>query len=193
MRASELYVQASLWNGREGRTAVLLMEGAATDRAGGHVMDEALHMVALGHGLRLTTDLDRRDTRPVRGWRARVDRVHAITVEWPHRRPLLDRAPIDLPSGWLRTAAGSGEILLIVGHGLGLREPVGELSLLDRLDRATRDGAVVSGTLALLTVDPDELPVQRAASTASATAAGATDGDDRIDGRLEPLVVGQGR
>jgi hypothetical protein len=183
MRDSELFVQASLWNGRDARTAVLLMEGTTRGRAGGDVVDDALHLIALSRGLRLTTDLDRRDTRPVRGWRARVDRIHAITLEWPHRRPLLDRARVELPSGWLRTAAGNGELLLIVGYGLGLRDAVVQPALSARLDRAARDGAVVSGTLALLTAEPDELPVQRAAS--------ATGGDDRIDGRVsEPVAVG---
>ncbi|HET9143281.1 hypothetical protein [Actinophytocola sp.] len=180
MGESELHVQASLWNGRA-RTSVLLMEGAARDRAGGLAVD-ALHRIALARGLRLTTDLDRRDPRPVRGWRVRVDRVHAVTLEWPHRHPLLDRAPVELPSGWLRAAAGSGEILLVIGFGLGLREPVREPDLFARLERAARDGALVTGTLALHTADPDELPAQRVA---------VVPGDDRIGNRLdEPVAVG---
>ncbi|HEU5471609.1 MAG TPA: hypothetical protein VFV67_13225 [Actinophytocola sp.] len=180
MPDSELHMQASLWNGKHGRTAVLVMEGAARDRSdGGGVAVDALHRIALARGLRLTTDLDRRDTRPVGGWRVRIDRIHAVTVEWPHHRPLVDGVPLDLPSGWLRTASGAGELLLLVGYGLGLRTGTGRLSA--QLERACRDGALVAGTVPLLTTDPDpaELPTQR------------VPGDDRVfAGAGDRIAVG---
>jgi hypothetical protein len=47
---------------------------------------------------------------------------NAVTVEWPHARPLLAQAPLVLPDRWRHTAHDQGIVLVIVGHGLGLHE-----------------------------------------------------------------------
>lgn len=160
MHNSELRVQASLWRHRRGRTAVLMMEG----RAGEEPVADGLFRVALARGLRLTTDLDHRDRRPVRGWRLRVDQDLAITLDWPRFWPLLDRVPLDLPSGWLRAATGAGQVDLFIGCGIGLFEPVPGGHVPSRLDRVARAGAIAAGGLTLVsTADPEglDIPVQR--------------------------------
>jgi hypothetical protein len=176
MGATELHAQASLWLGRAGRTAVLLMEGQARDRSGDGMIIDALHQVALARGLRLTTDLGRRDPRPTPGWRVHVDHDRTVTVEWPGVRPLLDRAPLELPAGWLRAAVGAGRITLIVGYGLALRAAAHGRRLSARLESAARDGQIATGLLPLTcATSPDaiEIPAPRTTTILRADSAAA--------------------
>ena len=171
MTGTELHVQASIWKrcrirersvhgqvsravvvsrGAPGRhawahdvdLAVLVMEGEAT---GG---TDALYWAALTRGLVLTTDLDHLDLRLRSGWHALFD-AGTVTIGWPHPRPLLHGASVDLPAGWIDAATALRLVVLVVGHGLGLgeaRTPPGE-SLAGRLTRAASAGALAAGAV----------------------------------------------
>lgn len=121
MSNSELHVEAGLWHGM----AVLVMEGEATDRTGRHRTD-ALYRVVLARGLRLTTDVDLLDPRPVRGWRLVVADAGAVTLTWPHHSPLLSAAPLDLPPGWREAVAVREVVTVFAGYGLGMHRPAAQ-------------------------------------------------------------------
>lgn len=153
MNGTELHVQAVRWARRRVRCAALIMEGEAPDRSNdGAVVRDALYRVALGNGLRLTTDLDHLDPRPVPGWRILVDHAGAVTVGWPRFHPLIEHAPLDLPSGWLGIAAQAGAVRLFVGHGLGLHDHVGDGTEVaaSSLEQAAETGALASGMVRIL-------------------------------------------
>jgi hypothetical protein len=127
--------------------AVLVMEGEAADRTnGGAAVEDALYEAALARGLALTTDLDHLDLRPLPGWRVVVDGTGALTVEWPHAHPLLDAAPVDLPSGWLDAVTALRLVVVVAGHGLGLSAPTAGL-LAPRLANAAMAGALAAGAV----------------------------------------------
>jgi hypothetical protein len=163
MSGAELHAKACVWEENSGvRIAVLVMEGEAIDWAnGGAVATDALYRVVLARGLHLTTDLDHRDRRPLRGWRVRIDEDRAVTIDWPRLRPLVDHAPVELPRGWLRTAIGTGRVELVVGYGLGLRDDT--YGGLLRVERAAEIGSIAAGTVPLSCAIPDEVdvPAQR--------------------------------
>jgi hypothetical protein len=148
-----LHAQASLWDNHHGRQVpVLFMEGEAADRTnGGGMLPDALYRVALARGLRFTTDLDHLDPRPVHGWRLRVDGDRSLTLEWPHFRPLLNHIPLDLPNGWMTAAAESGQAILFVGYGLGMRSVNGNGHTAEHLGHAAETGALASGIVPVLT------------------------------------------
>ena len=123
--------------------AVLVMEGEMADRTNRPVAD-ALYWAALTRGLALATDLDHLDLRPVPGWHALFD-AGAVTIEWPHPRPLLRAAPVDLPAGWLDAATALRLVVLVAGYGLGL----GAGHLADRLSQAAHAGALAAGAVAV--------------------------------------------
>lgn len=123
MQGSELHAEAGVWRDHRGFLAALLMEGEAPDRTNGGALEpDALYRVVLARGLRLTTDLDHLDQRPVPGWRLLVERDGALTLSWPHVHPLLDHVPLDLPDGWLRLAQDRHLVIVFVGWGLGMHE-----------------------------------------------------------------------
>ncbi len=152
---SEFHVQASLWHGH----AVLFLEGEAQDRRnGGGMLEDALYQVALARGLRLTTDLEHLDLRPVQAWRVVIDDDQLVTLEWPHHRPLFDHIPLDLPDGWLSTATETGTVLLFAGFGLGMHEHAhdGESHPLRHVARAAYTGALATGAVTVsLPVEPE--------------------------------------
>ena len=128
------------------------MQGEAPDRTnGGGMMPDALYQVALARGLRFTTDLDHLDSRPVRGWRLRLDEEHALTLEWPHFQPLLNHIPLDLPNGWEAVAAETGQAILFVGYGLGMNNGNGNGHTSLHLEHAAETGALASGVVPVLT------------------------------------------
>ncbi|TQJ01731.1 hypothetical protein [Amycolatopsis cihanbeyliensis] len=122
---------------------------------GGAVAVDALHRVVLANGLRLTTDLDHLDPRPVRAWRVVVDDAGRVTVEWPPFHPLFDHASIDLPAGWLPSAVDVGSVRLFVGYDLGLHEQagLGPAPVTGRVERAAYTGALASGAVRLVAPD----------------------------------------
>lgn len=146
MQGSELHAQAVVWCHREPCLPVLVMEGEAPDRTnGGAIAVDALHRVALATGLRLTTDLDHLQLRPLAGWRMLIDDADRVTLRWPRFRPLLDKAPLDLPSGWLRIATTAHVALVFAGYGLGLHG--GGTGLGRRLLCAAEVGALAAGAV----------------------------------------------
>jgi hypothetical protein len=165
MDGTELHAKACVWEENSGvRIAVLVMEGEAIDWVnGGSVAADALYRATLARGLHLTTDLDHRDRRPLRGWQVRVDEDRTVTIDWPRLRPLVDHAPLELPRGWLRTAIMAGRVELVVGYGLGLRDDT--YGGLARVERAAEIGSVASGTLTLSCTLSGEVdvPAQRVA------------------------------
>jgi hypothetical protein len=158
MSNSELHVEAELWRG----TAVLVMEGEATDRSGRRLAD-ALYRVALARGLRLTTDLDRLDPRPIRGWHLTIDDADAITLTWPHHSPLLSATPLDLPPGWRETATTQEAVLVFAGYDLGMSSP--NAGPLRTLHTVAARGALAAGRVPAHRVSP--LPAPRVASSSN--------------------------
>lgn len=165
MNTGELHVQAGFWENHASRYAALYMEGEARDRSNGEGMAaDALYRVALARGLRLTTDLDHLDRRPVPGWRVRIDdgfslgsvaqRQPMLTLEWPGFWPLLLDAPLSLPPGWLPAAAGDGLVLVFVGYGLGLHEHRhdGEAHTVTHLRHVAEAGALASGAVSVISL-----------------------------------------
>jgi hypothetical protein len=150
MQDSELHAQAGIWCHRELRLAVLVMEGEAPDRSnGGAVASDAFYRVALAYGLTLATDLDHLVRQPLGGWRILIDDAGRVTVRWPRFRPLLDKAPLGLPIGWLDIATARHVVLVFAGHGLGLHgHPHGGSTGLDRRLRcAAEAGALAAGAV----------------------------------------------
>ncbi|MDQ3788210.1 MAG: hypothetical protein M3422_13335, partial [Actinomycetota bacterium] len=117
-----------------------------------------LYQVALSRGLRLTTDLDRIDPKPVRAWRVVVDDNHLVTLQWPHRRPLFDHIPLDLPDDWLPTARNAGTVLLFAGYGFGMHERAhdGGARPLRHVEHAAYTGALAAGAVTVsVPAEPD--------------------------------------
>lgn len=153
VNGSELHAQASIWDNHGHRDPVLVMEGEAKDRTnGGGVMPDALYRAVLNRGLRLTTDLEHLDPRPVPGWRMRIGDDHAVTLEWPHFWPLLQHAPLDLPEEWMRVVKGRGSITVFVGYGLGMCEHCndGAAHPLEHLEHVAETGALAAGMVPVL-------------------------------------------
>lgn len=150
MNGSALHVQAGVWANGSGDHAVLCMEGEAPDRTnGGHLMADALYRVTLAKGLRLTTDLEHLDLRPIRGWWVSVDRDGALTLEWPRFKPLFEHAPVELPGEWLKVADGDHFVVVFVGYGLGAH-PMHEL------EHAAETGALASGVVPVRPLPPED-------------------------------------
>lgn len=147
---TELHVQAGLWEQHAWRIPVLYLEGEAPDHAHDTMVDDALLTVARARGLPLTTDPGYLPLRPVPGWRLHAD-DDAITIDWPHFKPLLAAAPVELPDGWQHAATAIGAVVLFAGHGLGLHDPHddGNGHASTRLWDAAAAGAVAGGTVAL--------------------------------------------
>jgi hypothetical protein len=152
VKGSELHAEAGVWRNHRGLLAALLMEGEAPDRSnGGAPEPDALYRVVLASGLRLTTDLDHLDQRPVPGWRLLVDPDGALTLTWPHFNPLLDHVPLDLPEGWLRLAEDQRLVEVFVGWGLGMHEHAydREAHPLQQVWHAAENGTLAGGAVAL--------------------------------------------
>ncbi|AEA23514.1 hypothetical protein ATK30_4897 [Amycolatopsis echigonensis] len=150
MRDRELHAQAGVWCHREPCVAVLVMEGEAADRSnGGAIAADALYRVALAHGLRLTTDLDHLALQPLVGWRMLIDGNRRVTLRWPRFQPLLDQAPLGLPTGWVRLALARQVVLVFAGYGLGLHEQARTAApgLDRRLRCAAEVGALAAGAV----------------------------------------------
>lgn len=150
MNGSELHAQAGIWQYHETGMAVLFMEGEALDRSNGNGLAvDALYRVVLARGLRLTTDLEHLAPWPVPGWWLQIDTTGAVTLTWPHFRPLLDHVPLDLPLGWLRMATGCGMVEVFVGHHLGLHEHArdGAAHPAELLEHAAESGALAAGAV----------------------------------------------
>lgn len=107
-------------------------------------VEDAFYSAALTRGLSLTTDLDHLDLRPAPGWRVEIDESGALTVEWPHPRPLLRAAPVDLPPGWLDAAAELRLVVVVAGYGLHLSAPE---PLAPRLIHAAHTGTLAAGAV----------------------------------------------
>lgn len=151
-KAAELHVQAAVWADNDRRYAVLFMEGEAPDRAHGDgPRVDALYTVARARGLRMTTDPELLELRPVPGWHIRIAASGAITLEWPHFTPLLAEAPLTLPDGWREAATDTGLVLVFAGQGLGLHEHAadGQAHPSDHLRAAAEDGMLAGGAVAV--------------------------------------------
>nr|CEL20022.1 hypothetical protein [Kibdelosporangium sp. MJ126-NF4]CTQ97245.1 hypothetical protein [Kibdelosporangium sp. MJ126-NF4] len=98
-----------MWGEEGNRLAVLLMEfTAAGTRIRDVMLTSLLHM-----GLSVVGDLDRIVLPRPRGWSVRLDDGGDLTVCWPHRSPLVNRARVQLPSVW-RTAASRNDAVVLV-------------------------------------------------------------------------------
>jgi hypothetical protein len=155
MVPTELHVQAALWTDHGWWFATLYMEGESPDRANGVLRADALYRAARARGLRLTTDLGLVSLRPVPGWRIEVTAEDAVTVAWPHARPLLAEVPLMLPDRWRDAAYEHGIVLVFVGHGLGLHEhAVGAVPHTGaRLRLVAEDGDLVAGAVRVVGSD----------------------------------------
>lgn len=71
--------------------------------------------------LRLATDLPRLTLGPRPGCARRLNPAAARSLIWPHARPLVLDAPLNLPTSWRKTAPQPG-LVLFVGDSLGLRK-----------------------------------------------------------------------
>src|SRR5918998_26467 len=83
---------------------------------------DVLFSAVMNRGLPLATDLARLVLGPRPGWAVHLNPAGALTLTWPHVRPLLFDAPLNLPTGWREAAAEHGLVLLFVGDRLGLRD-----------------------------------------------------------------------
>lgn len=149
MHDSELHAQAVLWCHRRPCRPVLVMEGEAPVRTDDcAIAADALFRVALRFGLRLTTDLNHLQLRPVAGWRMLIDDTARVTLWWPRFHPLLEKAPLGLPTGWLDIATTQHVAFVFAGYGLGLHgHPAGNAGLEQRLLQAAEVGALASGAV----------------------------------------------
>lgn len=132
--------------------ALLVMEGEAPDRSdGGGVIADALYRAVLTRGLRMATDLEHIDMRPIHGWKVLVSDTGSLTLRWPRRVELFQDVPLDIPLDWWRAAHELRIVMVLVGCDLGLHGHVaGEARTTSQLvDQAARNGALAAGAVAL--------------------------------------------
>lgn len=122
MHAMTLHAQADLWRHGAVTFAALFMEGEIRSPGNKVGRTDVLFYAAMNRGLPLVTDLPRLVLRPRRGWAVHLNPAGALTLTWPHVKPLLLDAPLNLPAGWRAAAAEHGLVLLFIGDRLGLRE-----------------------------------------------------------------------
>jgi hypothetical protein len=122
MHAMTLHAQAALWQHGTATFAALFMEGEMRSPDTEVGRTDVLLNAVMNRGLHLTTDLPRLSLRPRPGWAVHLNPAGTLTLTWPHVRPLLLDAPLNLPAGWREAAAEHGLVLLFVGYRLGLRD-----------------------------------------------------------------------
>lgn len=122
MGAMALHAQADLWQRGTVTFAALFMESEMRSPDNKVDRTDGLLSAVMNRGLRLATDLPRLPLSPRRGWAIHLNPAGALTLTWPHSRPLLLDAPLKFPIGWQEAAAEHGIVLLFVGGSLGLRE-----------------------------------------------------------------------
>ncbi len=122
MHTMTLHAQADLWQHRAATFAALFMEGEIRSPTNDVDRTDVLLYAAMNRGLPLVTDLARLVLSPRPGWAVHLTPAGALTLTWPHARPLLLDAPLNLPTGWREAAAEHGLVLLFIGDSLGLRD-----------------------------------------------------------------------
>ncbi|ROP35752.1 hypothetical protein [Saccharothrix texasensis] len=108
---ARLHVRAAVWGHADNRIAVLLLEGGFAPAG------------LTSRGLTLVSSVDRVALPVTAAWRVHLDAAGALTVHWPHRRPLLDAVPVEQPDAWRWAARRRGAVLLLLGDHVGLTEP----------------------------------------------------------------------
>jgi hypothetical protein len=150
MHAMTLHAQADLWHHGGGVTyAALFMEGEMRSPDNEVDRTDVLLYAVLNRGLRFATDLPRLALEPCPGWAVGLNPAGAVTLTWPHVRPLLLDAPLHLPDGWSKAAAEHGLVLLFVGDRLGLRDYIQghQSNPGQRSPQAAERGALAAGAI----------------------------------------------
>ncbi|MGB7797677.1 MAG: hypothetical protein WBL53_15695 [Pseudonocardiaceae bacterium] len=129
---------------------------------------DVLLYAVMNRGLHLATDLPRLVLGPRRGWAVRLNPAGALTLTWPHVRPLLLDAPLNLPIGWREAAAEHGLVLLFVGDRLALGEQTkDQADLRKRATQAAERGELAVGAIAYCASSKE--PAQRWAGQLGST------------------------
>jgi hypothetical protein len=163
MHAMTLHAQAGLWQHRTTTFAALFMEGEKRSFDTEADRTDVLLNAVMNRKLRLTTDLPRLALRPRPGWAVHLNPASTLTLTWPHVRPLLLDAPLNLPTGWREAAAQHGVVLLFVGDSLGLRDHTeGQTNPGQRSSQAAERGELAAGAIAYPRPQLEPRPVRQA-------------------------------
>jgi hypothetical protein len=151
MHAMTLHAQADRWKHGAVTFAALFMESEMRSPDEKNDRTDVLLYAVMNRGLHLATDLPRLVLGPRRGWAVRLNPAGALTLTWPHVRPLLLDAPLNLPIGWREAAAEHGLVLLFVGDRLALVEQTkDQADLRKRATQAAERGELAVGAIAYL-------------------------------------------
>jgi hypothetical protein len=123
MHPMTLHAQADLWRHEAATFAALFMEGEIRSPDNDVDRSDMLLNAVMNRGLPLTTDLTQLALGPRPGWAMHLTPAGTLTLTWPHVRPLLLDAPVDLPTGWREAAAEHGLVLLFVRQPARLARP----------------------------------------------------------------------
>jgi hypothetical protein len=145
MHPMTLHAQADLWQHGAATFAALFMESEIRSPDNDVDRSDLVLNAVMNRGLPLTTDLTRLALGPRPGWAMHLTPAGTLTLTWPHVRPLLLDAPVDLPTGWREAAAEHGLVLLFVGNRLGLRDHQSNPG--KRSPRAAERGELAAGAI----------------------------------------------
>ena len=161
MHPMTLHAQADLWRYGAATFAALFMEVEIRSPDNEVDRSDMLLNAVMNRGLPLATDLPRLALRPHPGWSIRLTPAGTLTLTWPHVRPLLLDAPVDLPTGWREAAAEHGLVLLFVGDRLGLRDHLSNPG--KRSPRAAERGELAAGAIACPRQQQETRPARQTA------------------------------
>ncbi|MEV6906739.1 hypothetical protein [Amycolatopsis sp. NPDC051071] len=154
MQGNQIRFQGVVWTFGEREFATLLMDGHSVSE--GNRVPDALLRASQSRGLPLTTDIRRVPLKPVPGWQIEVTFEESalgprprLTVRWPHVRPLVSHAGVDLPQRWQELAVTQRVGLLLVGCDLVTdNAPARDGDLPSRIARLAVSGALTAGVVA---------------------------------------------
>ncbi|QFZ19785.1 hypothetical protein [Saccharothrix syringae] len=140
---ARLHVRTAVWGRGDNRIAVLLLDGRTP-------LPVPLPTALAAKGLTLVSDLDRIALPTTRGWAVEESADGALTLRWPHRTPLLDRAAVARPGVWSWAAGRRRAVLLLVGADLELGAPDHHALLA----RAAAGGTLAGGAVPYSRITP---------------------------------------
>lgn len=139
---ARLHLRAAVWGRGDNRIAVLLAEAEPA-----LPLDAGPAAALVSKGLALVTDLELVTLPKPPGWSVRLDVSGQVSVLWPHSRPLVDAARLDLPGVWRWAARRTGVVVLVAGAGPGLCTGPGAGARTGALTRLATAGALAGGAL----------------------------------------------
>ncbi|MBB5850559.1 hypothetical protein ACFQ05_32770 [Amycolatopsis umgeniensis] len=151
MDGNQIRFQGIVWTFGKREFAALLVDGHSTNEP------DALPRASRARGLPLTTDIRRVPLTLVPGWRIEATFEESalgtqvrLTVHWPHIRPLISLAGVDLPQRWQQLAVTQRSALLLIGRDLVAHDG----ALPARVARLAESGELAAGFVSFRSGNP---------------------------------------